>query len=78
MYATTVNTSILDIPKNAIVLAFCSSAVNNGSTVAGTSLNVANGGTGGSFTATTEILTGTYRALNTVVANGIGMFVKIV
>ena len=77
VYATTVNTSILNIPQNAIVLAFCSSAVNNGSTVAGTSLKVANGSTGGSFTATTEILTGTYRALNTVVANGVGMFVKI-
>ena len=76
-YATTINTSILNIPQNAIVLAFCSSAVNNGSTVAGTVLKVANGGTGGSFTATAETLTGTYRALNTVVANGVGMFVKI-
>ena len=76
-YVTTVNASILNIPQNAIVLAFCSSAVNNGSTVAGTVLKVANGGTGGSFTATTETLTGTYRALNTVVANGVGMFVKI-
>src|SRR5574344_121524 len=63
VYATTVNTSILDIPQNAIVLAFCSSAVNNGSTVAGTVLKVANGGTSGAFTATTETLTGTYRAL---------------
>ena len=77
VYATNVTTDILNIPKNAIVLAFCSSAVNNGSSVAGTSLKVANGGTGGSFTATTETLTGTYRALNTVVANGVGMFVKI-
>src|SRR5574344_2067497 len=75
--ATTVNTSILDIPQNAIVLAFCSRAVNNGSTVAGTNLKVANGGTGGAFTATTETLTGTYRALNTVDGNGVGMFVKI-
>ena len=77
VYATTVNTSILNIPQNSIVLAFCSSAVNNGSTVAGTSLNVASGGTGGTFAATTETLTGTYRALNKVVANGVGMFVKI-
>src|SRR5574344_115166 len=77
VYATTVNTSILDIPQNAIVLAFCSRAVNNGSTVAGTNLKVAKGGTNGAFTATTETLTGTYRALNTVDSNGVGMFVKI-
>ena len=71
-----INGKAVNVDDN-LVLAFCSSAVNNGSSVAGTSLKVANGGTGGTFTATPETLTGTYRALNTVVANGVGMFVKI-